>query len=106
MTGTILRLLAIAIVSLVAAVVLRRVSRLAGGTRDLERFQADVVAIHQRLNATVDPLVEHLDEVRRGSKDPVESSVEVGEARSALREPSRAAHEMKAPAPSSRAHRS
>jgi hypothetical protein len=99
MTGTVLWLGAIAIVSLVAAVVLRRVSSLAGGTRDLERFQSDVVGIHQRLNATVDPLVEHLDEARRGSRDPVEFSVEVVAARSALRELSRIAHEMKAPAP-------
>lgn len=98
MTPTMLWLGAIAIVSLVAAFVLRRVSSLAGGTHDLERFKADVVGIHQRLSQTVDPLVGHLDDVRRGARDPVETAAEVDAARTTLRAVSRQAREMKPPA--------
>jgi hypothetical protein len=98
MTGTVLWLLAIAVVSLIAAVVLRRVSHLAGGTHDLEKFQAEVVGIHQQLSGTVDPLVGHLDDVRRGARDPVETAVELESARAALRTVSRQSREMKPPA--------
>lgn len=98
MTGTLLWLIALAALSLAAAAALRRMASLAGGTRELERLQADVVAIHQGLTDTVEPLVGHLDEVRRGALDPVEVGPEVEGARAALRALSRKAHELKAPA--------
>jgi hypothetical protein len=97
MTGTLLWLLGIAALALVAAIVLRRVARLAGGTHDLEHLKAGVVAVNQRLAEVVDPLTAHLDEVRRGSRDPVEASLEVAAALAALRELSKQARSIKAP---------
>ena len=98
MTGTLIWLVALAALSLAAAVVLRRMASLAGGTRELERLQADVVAIHQRLTATVEPLVGHLDDVRRGVLDPAQAGPEVDAARAELRTLSQEAHRLKAPA--------
>jgi len=97
MTGTLLWLLAIAALALVAAIVLRRMARLAGGTHDLEHLKTGVVAVNQRLAEVVDPLTAHLDEVRRGSRDPVEASVEVASALAALRDLSKQARSIKAP---------
>jgi hypothetical protein len=99
MTGTVLWLGALAALSLAAAVVLRRVGRLAGGTHELERLKSDVVGINQRLGETVDELVGHLDEVRRGARDPAATAAEVEAARAALRILSRQAHELRPPAP-------
>jgi hypothetical protein len=98
MNGTLLWLLAIAVLALVAAVVLRRMARLAGGTHDLEHLKAGVVGVNQRLAEVVDPLTGHLDEVRRGSRDPLEASTEVAAALVALRDLSKQARSIKAPA--------
>ncbi len=98
MTGTLLWLVALAVLSLAAAVVLRRMASLAGGTHELERFQADVVAIHQRLAETVDPLAMHLDDIRRGAVDPAEARPEVDAARATLRTLSEKAHQLRSPA--------
>jgi len=98
MTGTLLWLIALAALSVVAAIVLRRMASLAGGTRELERLQADVVAIHQRLTETVEPLVGHLDDIRRGVLDPAEAGPEVDAARTTLRTLSQEARHLKAPA--------
>jgi hypothetical protein len=98
MTGTLLWLVALAALSLAAAVVLRRMERLAGGTHELERFQADVVAIHQRLAETVDPLAAHLDDIRRGAADPAAAKPQVDAARATLRTLSQKAHELRSPA--------
>ncbi len=98
MTGTLLWLAALAVLSLVAAVVLRRTASLAGGTHELDRFQSDVVAIHQGLTDTVGPLVAHLDDVRRGAADPAQTRPEVDGARASLRTLSERAHRLKPPA--------
>lgn len=52
--------------------VARRMSTMAGRTRDLERFQQQVTGIEARLAATIDPFVARLDEIRRRSGDPRE----------------------------------
>ncbi len=98
MTGTLLWLAALAVLSVAAAVVLRRMASLAGGTHELDRFQADVVAIHESLAETVEPLVAHLDDVRRGAYDPAQASSEVDAARASLRALSERAHRLKSPA--------
>ncbi len=98
MTGAVLWLAAVCLVLVVAALSLRRVSHLATGTHDLERFQAAVVDVHQRLSGVVDPLVTTLDDVRRGVTDPATAIPEVESARTALRALSRDAREMKPPA--------
>jgi hypothetical protein len=96
-TGTLLWLIALAVVSLIAAIVLRRMASLAGGTRELERFQADAVSINERLAATVEPLVAHLDEVRRGARDPAEIRPELDAARAGLRGLGKEARAITAP---------
>jgi hypothetical protein len=58
-----------------------------------------VVAVNKGLAEIVDPLANHLDEVRRGSRDPAEVGVEIEAALAALRELSRRARVVKAPAP-------
>ncbi len=98
MTGTLLWLATLGVLSLAAAVVLRRMARLAGGTHELERFQAEVVAIHQRLAETVEPLASHLDDVRRGNVDPAQAGPEVDAARATLRTLSDKAHQLRPPA--------
>jgi hypothetical protein len=97
MTGTLLWLTALGALSLVAAAFLRRMASLAGGTRELEHLQRDVVGIHERLTATVEPLVAHLDDVRRGALDPAQAAPEVDAARATLRTLSQQAHQLKAP---------
>jgi hypothetical protein len=97
-TGTLLWLVALAVLSLAAAIGLRRIASLAGGTRELERLQADVVSIHRRLSETVEPLVGHLDDVRRGVLDPVQAGPEIDAARATLRTLSQETHRLKAPA--------
>ncbi len=49
----------------------RRMTRLAGLTRELVAYQTALDAIALRSAAAVDPVIEHLDEVRRHSGDPV-----------------------------------
>jgi hypothetical protein len=65
---------------LLAASILRRMSVLAGRTRELERYQAAVASIDLRLGAVVDPLVRGLDETRRRSGDPASLAVAATEA--------------------------
>ena len=98
MSGTLLWLVALAALSLIAAIVLRRMARLAGAARELQRLQADLAGIDQRLATVVDPLVGRLDEVRRGARDPAELGPELEAARAALRSLSREARTLKAPA--------
>jgi hypothetical protein len=97
MTGTLLWLLAVAVLGLLASIALRRVAHLAGSTHDLEHLKAGVVSVNRRLAEVVDPLTGHLDEVRRGSLDPADASVEVAAALATLRDISRQARAMKAP---------
>jgi hypothetical protein len=97
MTGTVLWLIALAALSAVAAIVLRRMGALAGGTRELQRLQADFAGIDRRLTTVVDPLVGRLDEVRRGASDPAELVPELDAARTALRALAREARTVKAP---------
>lgn len=97
MTGTLLWLVALAALSGVAAIVLRRMGALAGGTRELRRLQEDVAGIDRRLTTVVDPLVGRLDEVRRGASDPAELVPEVNAARTALRALAKEARTVKAP---------
>jgi len=97
MTGTLLWLLAVAVLALVAAIALRRVAHLAGSTHDLEHLKASVVSVNRRLAEVVDPLTGHLDEVRRGSRDPADASVEVAAALATLRDLSKQARVMKSP---------
>src|SRR5512141_738045 len=98
MTGTLLWLVALASLSGVAAIVLRRMGALAGGTRELQRLQADVAGIDRRLATVVDPLVGRLDEVRRGASDPAGLVPELDAARTALRALAKEARTIKAPA--------
>jgi hypothetical protein len=98
MTGTMLWLAALAALSGVAAIVLRRMGALAGGTRELQRLQADSAGIDRRLATVVDPLVGRLDEVRRGASDPAELVPELEAARTALRALAKEARTVKAPA--------
>ncbi|HEY5629523.1 MAG TPA: hypothetical protein VIR16_08440 [Candidatus Limnocylindrales bacterium] len=97
MTGTLLWLVALAALSGVAAIVLRRMGALAGGTRELQRLQQDLAGIDRRLTTVVDPLVGRLDEVRRGASDPAELVPEVNAARTALRALAKEARTVKAP---------
>ncbi len=53
-----------------AIVVLRRMSVLAGRTRDLERFQRAATSLEARLALVVEPVVGRLDEIRRHAGDP------------------------------------
>jgi hypothetical protein len=99
MTGTLVWLVALVGISLAAAVALRRVSSLAGGTRELERLQMDVAGIDSRLAAAVGPLVEQLDAVRRGAQDPREASGDLEEARAALRTLGGEARALRPPSP-------
>lgn len=85
MTGTALWLVALAALSLVAAIVLRRVAALAGDTRGLQQLQQDLAGVERRLATVVEPLVARLDEVRRGARDPAELAPELDAARTALR---------------------
>lgn len=48
----------------------RRMTKLAGQTRELTAYQAALESIAIRSAAAVDPVIEHLDEVRRRSGDP------------------------------------
>ena len=99
MTGAMLWLLAVGVIAVLAALVLRRMGRLAGTTYDLEHLKAGVVGVNTRLAEVVDPLTNHLDEVRRGSRDPAEVRIEIEAALAALRDLSKQAHAIKAPAP-------
>jgi hypothetical protein len=98
MTGTLLWLVALAALSAAAAIVLRRMGALAGGTRELQRLQADFAGIDRRLATVVDPLVGRLDEVRRGASDPAGLLPEMGAARTDLRALAKEARTVKAPA--------
>lgn len=92
-------LLALAALALVAVLVLRGIGTLAGGTHDLERLKAEAAGIHGRLDVIVEPLVAHLDRVRRGASDPGELLPEVDAARTALRTLAADARALQAPAP-------
>ena len=48
----------------------RRMTRLAGQTRALAAYKAALSSIALRSAAAVDPVIEHLDEIRRRSGDP------------------------------------
>jgi hypothetical protein len=85
MSGALLWLIGLGALSAAAAVAIRRMSRLAGDTRQLQRFQSDVSGIYERLAAIVDPLVTRLDEVRRGARDPADLGPEIASARTSLR---------------------
>lgn len=98
MTGAVAWLLGVAIVALVAAVAIRRTAGLARRTRQLERLQADVVGISQRLAAIVDPLVGSLDEVRRGAGDPAGAGAAAEAARAGLRDLGRETRALRSPA--------
>lgn len=99
MSGALLWLVALGALSTVAAVAIRRMSHLAGDTRQLQRFQSDVSGIYERLAALVDPLVTRLDEVRRGARDPADLGQELAAARSSLRTMGRDARAAQPPAP-------
>lgn len=98
MTGTLLWLVALAALSTVAAIVLRRMGALAGGTRELQRLQEDLAGIDRRLATVVDPMVGRLDEVRRGASDPAQLVSELKAARTALRALAKEAQTVKVPA--------
>lgn len=98
MTGTLLWLVALAALSLAAAVGLRRMGRLAGGTRELQQLQADIAGVERRLSTVVDPLVGRLDDVRRGARDPADLAPELDAARTALRSLAKEARTLKPPA--------
>lgn len=98
MSGTLLWLIALAALSGVAAIAIRRMGALAGGTRELQHLQADFAGIDRRLTTVVDPLVGRLDEVRRGASDPAELVAEMDAARTALRALAKEARTVKAPA--------
>src|SRR5512147_314482 len=68
--GTVIWLLGLAAMAVAAVVVLRRMSRLIGRTRELERFQRTVTTLDARFAAAADPLVAALDELRRRAGDP------------------------------------
>jgi hypothetical protein len=68
--GTELWLLLLAALSLVAAIVIRRMSRLIARTRELEGFQGAARRLDARFTNTVEPLVIRLDELRRRAGDP------------------------------------
>ncbi len=98
MSGTVLWLVALVALSAVAAIVLRRMGSLAGGTRELQRLQADFAGIEQRLATVVDPMVGRLDDVRRGASDPAQLAPEINAARTALRSLAKEARSVKPPA--------
>ncbi len=87
MTAGAILWLALLVVLLGLLVVLaRRISVLIARTRDLERVQRSVESIDRRLAATSDPLVAHLDEVRRHSGDPHALAQDLGPALAILEE--------------------
>jgi hypothetical protein len=55
---------------IVAALVVRRMSQLAGRTRELERFQQAVTQLDLEFEAATRPVVAALDEIRRHAGDP------------------------------------
>ncbi len=85
MWGTVLWLVVLAALAIVAVIVIRRVSSLAGSTHELDGLQDDVRGIDTRLDAIVEPLVVQLDAHRRGSGDPAALAETVAAAREALR---------------------
>lgn len=68
--GLALWVLLLVILALTFARTARRMTNLAGQTRELAAYQAALQSIALRIAAAVDPVIEHLDEVRRRSGDP------------------------------------
>lgn len=69
-SGAELWLLLLAVLSFVAALVTRRMSRLVARTRELEGFQGAARRLDARVINTIEPLVAELDGLRRRAGDP------------------------------------
>lgn len=67
---TTLWLVVLALLGVAALLVIRRMSRLAGRTRDLDQFQRSISELDRRFAAAAGPLVTALDEIRRHGGDP------------------------------------
>ncbi len=82
-----------------AWLVLRRMTALAGRTRGLEQFQRDVAAIDVRMAAVIGPLVVELDDLRRLAGDPAATSTELVPAMTTLEELAAVARGLRPPVP-------
>ncbi len=82
-----------------AWLVLRRMTALAGRTRGLEQFQRDVAAIDVRMAAVIGPLVVELDDLRRLAGDPEATSTELVPAMTTLEELAAVARGLRPPVP-------
>jgi hypothetical protein len=68
--GEILWLALLVVLAGLAAMVVRRMTRLINRTRSLESFQRSARQLDDRIGAAADPLVARLDELRRHAGDP------------------------------------
>jgi hypothetical protein len=96
--GVAVWLIVLAALSVLFAIVLRRMSVLVARTRDLERFQHAARSLDARLAGTVEPLVTRLDEIRRRAGDPQALAGQLGPAQATLRGLVDEAHRMRPPA--------
>jgi hypothetical protein len=95
--GTELWLLLLLALSLVAAIVVRRMSRLIARTRELEDFQGTARRLDARFSSTVGPLVTELDGLRRHAADPEVLSKLLPGASDTLRAASAEARSLRGP---------
>jgi hypothetical protein len=95
---TVLWLALLALLVVLFALVLRRMSLLIGRTRDLERFQKAAASLDRRFAAVVEPVVARLDEIRRHAGDPAALARELPAASSSLREAANDARALRVPA--------
>ena len=84
-TGTIVWLVVLIALGVLFVLTLRRMSKLVGRTRDLERYQKTVAILEQRLALTADPFVDQLDGIRRRAGDPHALSEAVAATQDTLR---------------------
>jgi hypothetical protein len=84
-TAEVVWLAVLAGLAAVATLVVRRMSRLIGRTRDLERFQRSATELELRFRSIADPLIANLDAGRRGAVDADELLVTLAAATGALR---------------------
>ena len=97
--GTQLWLVVLAVMGVLALMILRRMSQLAGRTRELERFQRAARDLDSRFAAAAYPLVTSLDEIRRRAGDPALLAERLPDLAAALRSAAADARSLRAPAP-------
>jgi hypothetical protein len=77
--------------------VLRRASLLLATTREHDRFQRAVRDLDARVASTLDPIIDHLDELRRHRSDPAKLAEQLSSAASTLRRQAEEARALRPP---------